>query len=202
MRNFLFGRGARCGLCSRVGAVGQAINPFSPAPGTTAGRGCGLFNQNPMAAAPAYAPQGVYTPVPGYAPAAMAGGCNVCPSQSFVGGQSLGGDCGCTNGGYVGGGYVDGGYAAGMAGDCGCGDSCGGHIEGSVYGGSYGGVVDPYLGSGVIGDSTSYGGGYMGETVVPNGVIQGDNFQARKVDAQGNVIISEDPLPPGARLLN
>ncbi len=32
MKNFMFGRGARCGLCSRARAVGSAINPLAAPP--------------------------------------------------------------------------------------------------------------------------------------------------------------------------
>ena len=34
MRNFLFGRGARCGLCQRLSDAGNALNPLAPAPYT------------------------------------------------------------------------------------------------------------------------------------------------------------------------
>ncbi|CAN0372031.1 unnamed protein product, partial [Hapterophycus canaliculatus] len=102
MRNFLFGRGAKCGLCNRIGAVGNALNPLAPAPGmaapaagygTPARPGCGLFNRNQ---APTYAP-----------PVACAPTCNDgCVGSGYV------------DSGYIDGGYVDGGYAVGMASDC------------------------------------------------------------------------------------
>ncbi|WP_236624734.1 hypothetical protein [Rhodopirellula sp. SWK7] len=188
MRNFFFGRGARCGLCSRIGAVGTAINPLAPppnaapaAPGCGTPR-CGLFGRNP---APTYAPPVAAAPM---AP------CQT-PYQDVCQGGYVGN-------GYVNNGYVDGGYSVGMAGDCGCGSSCGGDCGVTQYGGVQydGGVVDPYLGSGV------YDGGYN------SGVIQGDGFQPRthqsnrfdpgQFDSQGDRIISADPLPPGANILN
>ncbi|MCM2374017.1 hypothetical protein [Aporhodopirellula aestuarii] len=181
MRNFFFGRGARCGLCSRAGAVGTAINPLAPPPNTVpvapaaplfnAPR-CRLFGRN---AAPTYAPPVAVAPM--------------APCQ------------GVCQDGYAGGAYVDDCYSAGMAGDCG--SPCGGQCGGSSYGGVQydGGVVDPYLGSGV------YDGGYTN-----GGVIQSDDFQPRtyesrryspgQYDAQGDRIISVDPLPPGSQILN
>lgn len=183
MRNFLFGRGASCGLCNRIGAAGNALNPLAPAPGMAAptagcgtpGRsGCGLFNRN---RAPAYAPPVAYAPT-----------CNE----------------GCGSG-YVGGHYGDGGYAVGMVGDC---ESCNTGISyGESYGGYHEGVVtDPYLGSPSYG-SPVMGGEYPVGGTYQGGVIQGDNFydrnySSRKVDSQGDVIVSESPLPPGAQLLN
>lgn len=176
MRNFLFGRGARCGLANRVGAVGNALNPLVPAPAgnvAPARPGCGLFNRAP---APNYAP-----------PVACAPTCND----------------GCIGSGYVNSGYTDGGYSVGTAGGC---ESC------NSYGGYHEGVVsDPYLGSPVYGSPTYgspvIGGEYPVGGSYQGGVISGDNFynrnySSRKVDAQGDVIVSESPLPPGAQVLN
>lgn len=174
MRGCLFGRGAGCGLCSRIGSVGQAINPFS-SPG--AAPRCGLTTP-PVYAPPAYAPQ-VHAPTyqpQAYAPSAP------CTSPVYGGGYE--GTCG-----------TDGAYAVGMP-DSGC-HSC----ENGFYGGN---VVDPYLhgptyGGNVIQDGSMYGQPTYGQ---PNYGMPGDNFQARKVDADGNVIIREDPLPPGAQFVN
>lgn len=192
MRNFFFGRGARCGLCSRIGAVGTAINPLAPppnaapvapaAPGCGTPR-CGLFNRNP---APTYAPPVAQAPQcpTSYAPA---------PYQAPCQG-------GCVGSGYASGGYVDSGYSVGMPSDCGCGTSCGGDCGVSSYGGvQYDGtVVDPYLGG------VTYDGGYSGG-VVPDGGWQPRTYQSNRLDpgqydAQGDRIISADPLPPGAVL--
>ncbi|MEM8913947.1 MAG: hypothetical protein AAGC97_19475, partial [Planctomycetota bacterium] len=168
-RSCLFGRGARCGLCSRVGAIGGAVNPFrrnNPAPPA-----CNV----PYAsvAPPAYAPQA-------HAPA-----CN----QPVYGGPMVAGDCGC--------GPAYGGYTMGMPAEPSC-ESCQGGS--TVYHG-----VDPYLGT------SSYGAPVMGNEMILDGGygtsgIMSDDFQprqygARKVDAQGDVIVREDPLPPGARVM-
>jgi len=150
MRNFLFGRGARCGLCSRLGAAGQALNPLAPAPAPTA----------PCNAAP-YAPAAPYAVAP---PCGAAGGA---PAPTVYGGPVCGSGMG-------------GGYAAAMPGGCGC--QTEGYPSGAAY---YGGTeyVSP---------------GY--ETVVPGGMIQGDNFQSRnyetrRYDSQGDWIVQEDPMP-------
>ncbi|TWT93044.1 hypothetical protein [Neorhodopirellula pilleata] len=170
MRNFLFGRGAQCGLCNRIGAVGNAINPLAPAPGiapSTCGappsRGCGLFNRNP---APVYAPPVACSPVP-------------CGDE-------------CVGSGYGYGGYVDGGYVSGMPGDC---QTC------APYGGYESGAVhDPYLSAPVIGNEYPVDG-YSGGGIPSEGWYQRPTtpYGARKFDSQGDEIISESPLPPGAR---
>jgi len=193
MRNFLFGRGARCGLCPSGPAAGP-VNPYAPAQPAAPGCGlipkggllpkCNLFGRNaaPTAQAPCANPN-AYAPNP-YAPNRHA------PAQPCYDG--------CQEG-YVGSGYAgcecnDGGYSSAMGGDCGCGSPHGGvHYEG--------GVVDPYLGSGVMGGGMTQGGMNQG------GMIQGDGFQPRtyqsnKVDSRGDQIISQDPLPPGARFVD
>lgn len=181
MRNFFFGRGANCGLCNRVGAIGRAVNPFAPPPAPTAGGcntgSCGLFNRGPAVAAPPMIPQQpVYAPAPAYvpyaAPQASVGTCSTCPApQAYVGDG-----CGSE-------------YAVGMP-------------------GYYEGAVDPYLGSGSLGygETNVPGGGYPVDAY--GGTIQGDSFgprssyQSNRVDSQGDVIIHADPLPPGAQLVN
>lgn len=177
MKNFLFGRGARCGLANRVGAVGNALNPLAPAPGINQApgfaqsggcgtpSGCGLFSRNN---APAYAP-----------PVAYAGPtCN----ESCVG-------SGYVDGGYIDGGYINGGHSMGTAGAC---ESC------NSYGGHYEGVVsDPYLGNPVNGYSDGYSGGYQGDNFYDR-----NSYQSRRFDSRGDEIISESPLPPGAQIIN
>ena len=93
MQSFLFGRGARCGLCNRLSTAGQALNPFAPAPGSQP-----TCNQSPYAQ-PGYgqAPRGVSPQAPAYGVPhpgayATAPGCNSC-----VGSGTHGGDCGCGN---------------------------------------------------------------------------------------------------------
>ncbi|MEM9585786.1 MAG: hypothetical protein AAGA03_00780 [Planctomycetota bacterium] len=83
-------------------------------------------------------------------------------------------------------------YAPAPQVDCGCAP---GYIGSGVYGSA---CPSDVCGSGeVVG---GYGAVY-GD--VGSGVILGDNFQSRnyaaqRVDERGDVIISEDPLPPGA----
>lgn len=179
MKNFLFGRGARCGLCNR-GAVPAPVNPAAPAQPAAPGCGllprCGLFGRKP---APTHTPPVACTPPAGYAPL---------PTRPDV--------CrdGNTGQGYVGSGCVDGGYSMGMGGDCGC-------APGYGAAPSQGGVVDPYLRGGVNNGGYPIDGDYSG------GVIQGDGFQPRtyqsnRVDEHGDRIISEEPLPPGARVVD
>ncbi len=199
MKNFMFGRGARCGLCNRARAIGTAINPLAaaPAPAPTAAAapgcrlpGCGLFGRNQAPNyAPTYAPPTAYAPAPACAP-------NYAPNY---------GNC---QGGYAAPGYAapnyahDGcaseGYSSAMPSDCGCGVSCGGNCGSSYQGGVMydGSGVDPYLGSGAV------NGGYQG-----GGSMQGDGFQPRnyranRYDEQGDRIISEDPMPSGIEYLN
>lgn len=167
MRNFLFGRGARCGLCSRIGAVGNALNPLAPPPNAAPNSGCGLLNGR--AAAPTCQSAPVYAPQAGYAPMSVEAPCNQCIGSPVISGY--GGDCGC---------QVDSGY---------------------------GPTIDPYLQGGVTyGQTYPVEGGVYSSDVIPGssygGVIQSDNFQARKYDARGDEIISESPLPPGAQLIN
>jgi len=151
MRNFLFGQGARCGLCQKLTA------PFTPA-------------------APEYAPQAPCGTTP-YAPAGPTCSQPVvsAPNRGFLGfgGQTLHGSA-----------YAD---------QCEC--------------GQHGGVVnDPYLssGSGIPYQGTVMGEQIIGGNVYPNTVypnsgapMQGDNFQSRRIDNDGNQILWEEPLPPG-----
>lgn len=79
-------------------------------------------------------------------------------------------------------------------GGCGCGApvagvdcGCGGPV---MSGYSSPVVVDPYQ-TGTIIDSS-----------IDGGIISGDQFQARKFDANGDAILWEEPLPAGATLSN
>lgn len=186
MKNFLFGRGAQCGLCNRIGAVGNAINPLAAAPGVMPANGtcnsprggCNLFNRNP---APVYAPPVAYAPT-----------------------ETCSGGCG------------NGGYSMGMAGDCeSCHSYSGGYHEG-VVGDSYINdpyLGSPVMGSEYPVESYP-SGGYQGGSIQGDGFYQrptqtygNQNFGtqpygARKFDSRGDEIISESPLPPNAQLIN
>ncbi len=189
MKNFLFGRGASCGLCNRARAIGTAINPLAaapaprpmgapPAPGCRIPR-CGLFGRNQT---PTHAPPAACAPAPTCAPSY---------GPSYGGGQ----------GGYAGPSYANGdcvseGYSAAMPGDCGCGTSCGGNCGAYNGGVMYDrGVVDPYLGSGAT------NGGYQGGEVIQGDGFQARSYGARRFDDQGDQIISEDPMPAGIEYL-
>ncbi len=138
LRNRLFGRGARCGLCSRLS--GPTSASCGPAP-CEPQQPC---NQN---AAPA--------------PYTSAGQCGSC-------GQTYGAADGLAYGG-----------------GCGCNQS----------------AADPYLSTWSNG-STPYDGqiinyGVTGDgVVVGNGTTYSDGFVPR-IDAQGNQILGEQPLPAG-----
>ena len=151
-RSCLFGRGASCGLCNRVGAIGNALNPLS--------NNTRPYNPAPVSTAPTCGTPACGTPT-----------------------------CGSTP------------YAVGMPADCGC-----------------QGTVDPYLGGNV--DPYLSSGYYPAETVVPGTqtILPGttgypiDSYgtgsswqprvQSRRVDMHGDMILHEDPLPPGAQLVN
>ncbi|MCC9640770.1 hypothetical protein LOC71_00670 [Rhodopirellula sp. JC740] len=175
MRNFFFGRGANCGLCNRVGAIGRAVNPFAPPPPPSAGGcntgSCGLFNRGQAVVPPPVVPQQpVYTPAPAYvpyaAPQASAGTCTTCPPvQPYVG------------------------------------DGCGGEYMSSSSG-YYEGTVDPYLGSGTIGyGETIVPGSYSDQGVI-QGDSFGPRVMSNRYDIHGDEIIHADPLPPGAQLVD
>ena len=184
LKNFMFGRGARCGLCQRLSA------PLSnPAPAYAPQAPCGTA---PYAPAP-------YTPAP-YAAAPYAPAAPTC-SQPVVTAPS--GDCGCN--GYAYGGDVS--YGSAYSGGCEC-EAYGG---GTCLGESYGGVVhDPYLSSGTVVPYSGQviDGGIVGDQVIPGtsypsspAQIQPDDFgpaTSRKFDTDGNKILWEEPLPPGA----
>lgn len=165
MKNFMFGRGAGCGLCNRARAIGTAVNPLAPAPQTPAGSGCrlpgcGLFGRNQS---PAYAPPMAYAPAPMCAP-------SYGPDYAQAQGE-----------------YADPGYSSAMPGDCSCGSDCGGTCGSVNQGGAafQGGAVDPYLGS----------GSYQGGAVMQGDGFQSRGYDARRFDEQGDRIISQDPMP-------
>lgn len=189
-RNFLFGRGARCGLCTKKASVVPApqfgntmpaLQPYAPvsaAPCQTA----------PCPSAPCQAP-------------AYQGSVVTAPQSG----------CGCNGvSGIVSGGGVYTGNACGSCGDYGvsygggC-NSCGNAAQGYV--------TDPYLNSGtVVGEVVPHDGQIIGEPVLGGqGIpststpIQSDNFDARvdarKFDSDGNRILWEQPLPEGATAL-
>lgn len=58
------------------------------------------------------------------------------------------------------------------------------------------GVVDPYLGSG------TNNGAYQGGAVLQGDGFQPRNYEARRFDDQGDLIISEESLPAGIEYRN
>jgi hypothetical protein len=157
MKNFCFGRGARCGLCTKLSNVRPQFGNVLQAP-------CG---QTPYTQ-PQYA-------APAYQDAAQ-------------------GECECNQ------------HAAPAYADSGACGTC----YGSSYGNSadnYGPVVaDPYLNGEVIhGGGQVYGSPVEGSPVYGNPGSTIDDFNSRvnsrKVDADGNKILWEEPLPPGAKAL-
>lgn len=180
MKNFLFGRGARCGLCSSLGSClpTPKFGNMASAPCST-----GLCPTGPVAA-PAYAP----------APAYQSPVCNSAPIA--------GNPCECEN-------YADHSYGSEIysSGTCGCGQHGGETYLGESYGPI---SSDPYLNSGQIiqGSVPNYGqpipsGVTSPLTSYPQSYptvpSQSDGFQARKFDSDGNKILWEEPLPAGAR---
>ena len=129
-RNFFFGRGAQCGLCTKLRAPFQRTAPVAAAPAPTCNPPA--YAQPQCGPAPGYA----YNPNPcatgnAYAPAANSGTCNSC------------------------------------------------------YGG------DPYIGNGVYGAPSSQGNWQ-----------QRSDYKGYRIDNDGNQIIYEDPLPPGATVVD
>ncbi len=177
MRNFLFGRGARCGLCN------SSSNPMpAPAYGAPAQAPCGQAQSGPAPCA---------QPAP------------TCPTQGCFGNMmgAPADGCGCNS--YAGNVYDSQVYAGrpcgtcGTAGDCGC----GGVVD------SYAPVInDPYMQGGVISGTVDgqivgeqiIGGQPYPSTTAP---VQADNFSARKFDSDGNRILWEEPLPSGGASL-
>lgn len=75
--------------------------------------------------------------------------------------------------------------------DCGCGS------EGIIHSGI---ASDPYLNpTGVVSSGMMDSGVVVGSPgIVPSGPVNDGNWTARRYDTDGNMIISEDPLPQGA----
>lgn len=175
MRNFLFGRGARCGLCSSATAPAPAYT--SPAPTYTAPA------PNQYQPAPYSVPANQYAaPAPCQsAPPAYQNQRSRCGLRNWFGwGRNVSppaqapcqGGCqgyspctSCYGSDYLGDG--------GSIGDCGCGGDCG-------SGGATSIVTDPYMVQ-------------PGQIIDGNTVIQEDDFSARRFDADGARIIWEDP---------
>lgn len=167
MKNFLFGRGARCGLCNKLSSIPR------PQFGNVMQAPCGQTPYTPAAPAPQqYA-------APAYQPQSTCG----CNNNTYgAPAYSAGETCGTC-------------YSAAHSGiDCGCNSGVNSYAPA---------MTDPYGGGQVIHDGGAiYGGEVYGGQVVPNSpTIMGDSFNARKVDADGNKILWEEPLPPGTKPL-
>lgn len=168
MKNFLFGRGAACGLCSKLSLPKPCFGNMMPQAAATC---------PPVAAAPVYAPAPaapcvaapsapcVSAPVATYPTTDTCSSCYAAPS-----------DCGC---GAPTATTVDP-YLMPTT-----------SLPTTSY--QSGGVVydqAPIVSSGDIIGS--------GSSVSPGMVIPSDNFQSRRVDYDGAKILHEDPLPAGA----
>ncbi|MFK8112368.1 MAG: hypothetical protein AB8B91_09205 [Rubripirellula sp.] len=175
MKNFLFGRGARCGLCNKLPSIPR------PQFGNVMQAPCGQTPYTAQPQTPQYAAPAYQAPQTGC-------GCNQYADQGHISGETCG-SC----------------YGSAYSGNCGCGN-------GAVVDGYAPMASDPYLNGGVVnGEIIQNGGQIYGEqiiggsmynNVVPNGVpVQSDSFNARKVDTDGNKILWEQPLPPGAKPL-
>ena len=185
LKNFMFGRGARCGVCQR--------NNTGPAPVYAPQPTCGT---RPYAPPATYAPPVVQTPPTAYAPTTCLPAVPTC-TQPLVTAPAAG--CGC-HGNPCGTGVT---YGSAYGGDCQCG------THGAV-------VQDPYLSSGSV---VPYDGQVLGDTVIDGEVYGGTVYpgssypgsgtpipdgpwtprvESQKVDADGNRILWEEPLPPGA----
>lgn len=105
MRNFMFGRGSRCGLCQRLSAAGDALNPMAPAPyGPAAQPNRGQAPCPPPQNYPGRGPTCGYESAPcgnctgsGYFPGGYRCGGNVTSgygsiNDPYLGGQSVSGD--------------------------------------------------------------------------------------------------------------
>ena len=194
MRNFFFGRGARCGICNTINQPRQPLFPrrqvpvppastYGPAVQTQIAPGCNICNQA--------------TPQMGCGVEAGCGHEMGCGIEAGCGHEVHSGTCNCgvansygpaiSNYGpsvdpYLGGvssGYIDGGTVSS------------GVVDGGVL---HGGVV----GEGIINSYPVDG------TVLPEGnwYQRPELQQSFKVDQDGHRIISEEPLPPGATPVN
>ncbi|MCO8121494.1 hypothetical protein NHH03_07080 [Stieleria sp. TO1_6] len=180
IRNFLFGQGAQCGLCNRVAAPFQPLAPSA----VPAGPRC----NTPTYLQPRFAPQQQRCAPERcaperYGPAPYAQG----PSQ---------GSCGCNQSPC---------QTPNQCNSCGNGSGYGPSGETVINGYGY----DPYssdvIGNGVVSDTVIEGQPIYSDTWMPapldsSGVRANyPNYeQGYKLDDQGDRIIQEDPLPPGA----
>lgn len=199
MKNFLFGRGARCGLCSKLGSC-------LPAPRF------GNMMQAPTCQAPAYSPAPAYAPQATYAPAPSCG-CNEYAGNGHGEESYASGMCNTCGDSYGSQGYAPQNYGSTDYG-------VNGNGMGTV--GPYGNS-DPYMNTPSMGTPMP-GQQINGETVVgsqpmgmspsyPSGTsypsapsyngapVQSDNFQSRKFDTDGNKILWEEPMSPGTQAL-
>ena len=207
MKSFLFGRGARCGLCNRLQAPATAplagqiplTKPIGSAGGFQNQLGCGRE-------------AGCGTEL----------GCGLergCGLEAGCGQEAISNSCNCgrsygpvvSNFGsqapivsdpYLSGNIVGGTVSGGIVGGEIVGNSF--PIEGQVIDGGYpieGQVID---GGYPIGGEI-IGGGYPIEgQIIGDGswYQRGSGYSSNKVDLDGHRILSEDPLPPGAIPLN
>jgi len=205
-----FGRGAACGLCTKLPKpqFGNCLQAplFQPKCGSQPFASPAPFQPAPHQPAP-YQPAPCRAPqwqAPSWqapqcqAPQCQAPTCTVTP------------ECGCNA--YAEAPCGDQCYGSAYGADCGCGSVADGEV-----------VHDPYLGGqvtdqGVIGEhvvpgsvvpGTSIPGSTMPGSAVPGPPIQSDQFvprgsgsyQSQKFDADGNKIIWEEPLPTGTNAL-
>ena len=175
MKNFMFGRGARCGLCTKVGSC----------------LGTPCFGNTMQAPAPQYASAPQYAPSPQpyaapqcAAPAYQAPTCQApvcgCETAPTYAGESCG--CGASSAAY--------------------GPAVDPYNNGVVYGDAISNA--PSYGSPVYGSPMGeqrLGEQIIGERVIGNAPIQGDNWQSRKFDTDGHKILWEEPIPSGAQSL-
>ncbi|TWT54628.1 hypothetical protein Pla22_22780 [Rubripirellula amarantea] len=208
MKNFLFGRGARCGLCTKL------ATPFQgPCFGNTM---AAPLPAAPTCQAPAYVPQPYAAPQqPCATPNYQAPTCGCQTPSTYDHGGYASGECGCGVGSqsYDTGYYDHGGYETGIVAD----PYMGGQSYGSpsygtpVYGGSSDGPISPgqiINGERVISADPPMQGGVSGgyvprnsvpSNVLPSGPIQPDQFETRrKFDTDGNKILWEEPINGGA----
>ncbi|WP_222436145.1 hypothetical protein [Rubripirellula reticaptiva] len=84
------------------------------------------------------------------------------------------------------------------SGTCGCGNPIGGYSSDSYGPSNYApSVSDPYLSSGQIMGDSGYSLGAPVESY-PSSPIPTGEWNARKIDTDGNQILWEEPLPSGA----
>ena len=211
MRNFLFGRGARCGLCNKQRTpLLPRLHQNSNVPVATGATGiCGLRHSAPVQAPLTYAPNYAVEP-----------GCGrelTCGHEAGCGYETAADQCNC--GGVVAGtssygpsnyGPVVENYAPTVNDPYNSSNIVGSYpVDGQIIGNGYP-IDGQVIGNGYPVDGQIIGNGYpvdgnvIGSPVM-GGTIMGDNFspryQSNKVDSDGAKIISEEPLPPGVQPL-